>query len=149
AVERARAFWKNQHAVPSLQDTNHSLNGAAIDAFLIDGDHVQLWQKPAQQRHIEKCSPCQKINRSITRRPGQWRIEIALVIHRENYGPALNHALPMNHSKTKEQPPSQPGQMVTSPIVEIHSPNAICDLKIANRQADLLKPRADFLHDLL
>src|SRR5438093_1324595 len=94
--------------VSGQQDANHSLNGAAIDAFLIDRDHVQLWQNPAQQRYIEKCSPSQKINRPIARGAGQRRIEIALVIHRENHWPALNHSFAMNDAKPKKQSASQP-----------------------------------------
>src|SRR5206468_8019652 len=85
AVERARAFWKNQYAVPGLQDANQSLNGATIDALLIHGNHIELWQNPAQQRHVEKRSPGQKINRPIARGAGEWRIEITLVIHRKNH----------------------------------------------------------------
>src|SRR6266702_1012231 len=40
--------------------------------------------------------------------------------------------------------------MITNPIVEIHSPSArIRDVNIATRQTFLLKPREDFVHDLL
>src|SRR5262245_20804537 len=107
-VERARALWKQQHGVSRLQDPNHSLDGAAIDAFLIDRDHIQLWQNPAQQRQIEKRSPGQKINRPITRGASQRWIEIALVIHRENHWPTLKHPLSMNNAKPKKQSASQP-----------------------------------------
>src|SRR5213079_1692027 len=108
AVERARAFWKNQYAVPGLQDANQSLNGATIDALLIHGNHIELWQNPAQQRHVQKRSPGQKINRPIARGAGEWRIEITLMIHRENHWPALNHPFAMNDAKAKEQSASQP-----------------------------------------
>src|SRR5439155_19082835 len=103
AVERPRAFGKNQDAIAGLQDADHSFNGTAIDSFLIDWDNVQFWQNQAQQRHIQKRTASQKINRPMTRSSGQRRIEVALVIHRENYRPVLNHALPMNNPKSKQQ----------------------------------------------
>src|SRR5207245_9652271 len=107
-VGRARTFWKDQNAVPGLQGANQRLDRAAIDPFLVHRDHVELWQNPAQPRHVQKRSPGQKINRAIARGAGKWRIEITLMIHRENHWPALNHPFAMNDAKPKEQSASQP-----------------------------------------
>ena len=53
AVERARAFGENERRVPGLENTDQCLDSAPVHAFLIDWDHIQLWQKPAEQRHVQ------------------------------------------------------------------------------------------------
>src|SRR5439155_23902523 len=70
-VESARAFWENQHGVTGVQNANDGLNRAAIDAFLINWDHIQLWQWPAEGRRVQQRSPVQNVNRPITGNPSK------------------------------------------------------------------------------
>src|SRR5262249_16826396 len=120
SVQRTRAFRENQYPIPRLENTNQSLDGAAIHAFLINRDHIQLWQKPAKQRHVQKRSPGQKVYRPIASSPRKRRIEITLVVHCENHRPLLNHALPMNYAETKKQSADQTRKVIAKPVVEIH-----------------------------
>jgi hypothetical protein len=106
--------------VTGLQSANHGLNGTAIDAFLINWDHIQLWQKPAEGRRVQQRSPGQKVNRSVARNPCKERIKITLMIHCQNRRPALNHSLPMNYTKPKKQSPGQTRKVIPKPVIEIH-----------------------------
>ena len=54
AVERARALGKNERALVCAQNADERLESAAIAAFLIDRNDVQLRQQPAEHRDIEK-----------------------------------------------------------------------------------------------
>jgi hypothetical protein len=115
---------------------------------LIDGDYIKLWQKPGERRHVQQRSPRQKVNGPITRGAGKRRIEITLMVHRENDGPTLKHALPMNYAKMKKQSANKAAKMITKPVIEIHltskriSDSAICFHSIfapLNRQAHFLE----------
>ena len=48
--------------------------------------------------------------------PGERRIEIALVIHRQNHWPVLNDPLGMNDTKTEKHPGDQSGQVIDRKI---------------------------------
>src|SRR6266550_3182844 len=48
------------------------------------------------------------------------RIEITLMVHRENHRTALNHALPMNYAKTKKKSADQARKIVTKPVIDVH-----------------------------
>jgi hypothetical protein len=87
---------------------------------LINGDNVQLWQERAEQRHIHQRLPREKIDRAVACDAGEWRIEITLVIHRQNHRTCLNHTLPMNYPKAKTYSTDQAREMVTEPVVGIH-----------------------------
>jgi hypothetical protein len=69
---------------------------------------------------MEQRPPGQKIDCAITSIAGERRIEIALVIHRQNDRPALNHAFAMQNSKPKKEAGEKPGKVVTDPVVKIH-----------------------------
>ena len=120
AVEGPRAFRKNQRCISGLEDANKGLQGAAVDPLLINWDHIQLRQKPAKQGHVHQRSPRQKINRAIACSAREGRIEITLMVHRENHRTALNHALPMNYAKTKKKSANQARKIVAKPVIEVH-----------------------------
>ena len=56
------------------------------------------------------------------------------MVHREDDGPTLNHALPMNYTKMKKQSADKAGKVIAKPVIEIHlttkrfSDLAICSL---------------------
>jgi hypothetical protein len=52
-IECARSFRKNESAFAALQDSDQRFECAAIDAFLIDGNDVELRQEPAKHGHIK------------------------------------------------------------------------------------------------
>ena len=119
-VGRTRPFRENQRHVAGLENPNQRLEGATVDALLIDRDYIEPWQKPAQQWHIQQSAPRQKINRPITSGTCQRRIEITLMVHGENDRTVLKHALRMNHTKTKKQSANKTAKMITKPVIEIH-----------------------------
>jgi hypothetical protein len=51
---------------------------------------------------VKQCPAGEEKNRAIRRIPGQRRIKEALMIHRQNHRPALEHALPMKNAKSKK-----------------------------------------------
>jgi hypothetical protein len=42
------------------------------------------------------------------------------MVHRENNGPTLKHAFPMNDTKMKKQSANKAAKMITKPVIEIH-----------------------------
>jgi hypothetical protein len=42
------------------------------------------------------------------------------MVHRENDGPTLKHALPVNDAKMKKQSPDKAAKVITNPVIEIH-----------------------------
>src|SRR4029077_5791437 len=87
---------------------------------LVNWDHIQLWQKPAEQRRVQQCSASEKVDCSIARSARKRRIEVTLMIHCENRRPALNHALTMNYAKPKKKPAGEKKKVITKPVIEIH-----------------------------
>ena len=65
----------------------------------------------------------EKINRAPAADAGKRRIEVALVIHRQDHGPVLDEALAMNNPETKEDPGDQPGEMIDREIPGVHRGN--------------------------
>ena len=54
SVERPRALGKNKRAMIRSQDADDRLERAAIAAFLVDRNDVQLGQQPAEHRDVEE-----------------------------------------------------------------------------------------------
>ena len=140
AVERARAFGKNERALVCAQNADERLERAAIAAFLVDRNDIQFRQKPAEHRDIEQRFAREKINRAPAADAGKRRIEIALVIHREDDRSFLDDALRMHDAKTKKDPGDQSGKMIDREIPGIHA----CD-----RQALEFQAADDFADDAI
>ena len=51
---------------------------------------------------VEQRPAGEKKNRAIRCVPGQRRIEKALMIHRQNHGPVLDHSLPMQNAESEK-----------------------------------------------
>src|SRR5262249_53766031 len=128
SVRGPRSFGKNERAFARAQNSNQRLERTPIIAFQIYRDHIQLWQKPAEDRNIHQRFFCEKENRPVGRVAGEWRIEKTLVIHRKNHGTGLNHALAMNDTKSIEQTREQATEMIAEPIVKIHSLSSLRNL---------------------
>ena len=120
SIERARALRKNEHAMILAEDANEGLERAAIGAFLIDEDNIELGQDPAERGNIEKRFAREKINRAPAADSGKRRIEIALVIHGQNHRPFLNDSLGMNDPEAKEDFRDESGEMVDRVVPGIH-----------------------------
>jgi hypothetical protein len=69
---------------------------------------------------IEQGFASEKKNRAIGSVAGQRRIEEALMIHRQNYRPALEHAFPVQNAKSKKDFGEQTRERISEPIVEVH-----------------------------
>ena len=95
-------FRKNERAIASAQNSDQRFERAAIVAFEIDRDDVELRQKPAEDRRLHQRFFRKKIDGAVTGVSGQRRIEITLVIHGENHRAALDHPLPMNDAEAEE-----------------------------------------------
>ena len=120
AVESARAFGEDQGRLSGSQNPNQRLQGTAIAAFLIDGNDIQLGQEPPPKPVIEQRFASEKENRAIGSVAGQRRIEEALMIHRQNHRPTLEHAFPVQNAKSEKDFREQTRECVSEPIVEIH-----------------------------
>src|SRR4030095_10991253 len=120
AIERARALGKNERALVCPQKANERLESAAIAAFLVDRNYVQFRQQPAEQRDLEERFACEEIDSAPAADAGKRRIEIALVIHREDDRSFLDDALGMHDAKTEKDPSDQSGKMVDREIPVIH-----------------------------
>src|SRR5207248_11796562 len=101
-VAGSRSFRKNECRLSRPQDSNQCFKSAAIAAFLIDWNNVQLGQKPAPKPVVEQCTAGEKKNGAIRSVARQRWIEKTLMIHRQNYRPALDHAFAMQDSKSKK-----------------------------------------------
>src|SRR6266436_6974233 len=119
-VEGARSFRKNERRLFGPQNSNQCFKGAAIAAFLIDWNDIQLWQKPAPKPVLEQCFAGEKKNRAIGSVAPQRRIEKTLMIHRQNYRPALDHTFAMPDAKSKKDLGKETGESVAQPIVRVH-----------------------------
>jgi hypothetical protein len=84
------------------QNSNQCFKSAAIAAFLIDWNDVQLGQKPAPKPVLEQCPAGEKKNRAIGSVSRQRRIEKTLMIHRQDHRSALEHAFAMPDAKSKK-----------------------------------------------
>src|SRR5207249_8266533 len=104
-------------------------------AFLIDWNDIQLGQKPAPKPMIEEGFASENKNRTIGSVARQRRIEKALMIHRQNHWPTLDHALAMQNAKSEKDLREQTGEGVSQPIVGIHPLPARCHCLGGSRQS--------------
>src|SRR5262249_39181 len=102
------------------QNPNQRLKCAAIAAFLINRDHIQFGQDPAQERNLEQRFSREKINWAPAANPGKGGVEITLVIHRQNHRTFLDDPLGMDHPEAKEDPGDKTGQMIDREVPRVH-----------------------------
>ena len=121
SVERAAAFRENENAVSRAQKANERLERAAIAAFLIDRDDIQLRQKPAEKFSFEETFAREIIDVAFAGGTGKRRIEIALVVHRHDDRAFFDQMFLMQHAKAKEQTRDQLAQRINRPVIGIHS----------------------------
>ena len=121
AVDGAAAFGKNQRPLTRFQDANQGLERNAIFPFLIDRDHIQLRQKPAEDGPFQKRFFREKKNRAVANAAHEGRIEITLVVRRQNHRPVIDHPLAMHDAQPEENSADQLNQMVAKPVVGIQS----------------------------
>ena len=76
---------------------------AAVAAFQVDRNHVELGQKPAKHGNIHQRFFRQKINWPVAGVAGQRRIEKTLMIHGQDHWPVLNDPFAMNDAEAVEQ----------------------------------------------
>lgn len=101
-VRRPRTFREYERAVAGFDNLDQGFQRAPIYRFLIDGDDIYFGQEPAQQRHVEQRTTGEEIDGPIARNPGERWVKIALMIHRQNRRPLLNHPLAMKDSKSEK-----------------------------------------------
>ena len=51
---------------------------------------------------------------------GERRIEVTLMVYRENDRAALKHALTMNYPEMKKQPANDTSKVITNPVINVH-----------------------------
>ena len=79
----------------------------AIAPFLIDGNDIQFGQKPAKERPRQKCFAREKKDGAISDAAHQRRVEITLVVRRQNDRTVIEYAFAMDDSKPKKNPTHQ------------------------------------------
>src|SRR5436190_1537824 len=121
AVTRAFTLGKNQSPFAGFQDPNERLQRAAIASFLIDGNDIQFWQEPAEEASVYKGLAREKENCAIGHAADERRIEIALVVRRQDDRAVVNHALAMDDPKPETNPAYQLDEMVAEPVIGIHN----------------------------
>ena len=121
AVERARALGKNERALVRAQDADERFERAAIAAFLVDRNNIQFRQQPAEHGDLEQRFARKEIDRAPAADAGERRIEIALVIHRQDDRSFLDDALGVHDAKTEKDPGDQSGEMIDREIPGIHA----------------------------
>jgi len=120
SVECSRAFGKKQGAVAGVDHTNEGFQRAAIDPFLLNGDDIEFGEQPPENGRIEKTFFRQKVNRAIAGGSAKWRVEIALMIHRQDDRTALYHPFAMKNAEPEEQAAEQPRKIIAEPVIEVH-----------------------------
>ena len=75
----------------------------------------------AEHRDIEERLAREKINRAAAGDPGERRVEVTLVVHRENDRSVLDDAFRMNDAVAKENARDPARQIVTEDVPGTHA----------------------------
>ena len=70
---------------------------------------------------VQECLAREKKNRAIGHAADERRIEVTLVVRRQNHRAVIDHAFAMDHAKPEKNPATYLDEIVAEPVVGIQN----------------------------
>jgi hypothetical protein len=121
AIKRAGAFGEDHRSVSGANELDDGFQCAHVGPVLIHGNDIQFRKYRTENRPIEQCLPREKMEFAPASDASQGRIEIALVIHRENDSAFFDDPLGMHRAKIKKSAREDSREVIEKLVVSAHS----------------------------
>ena len=106
--------------MPGADEFDDGFQRAHVGAILVNGDDVQLWQNGAEHGPVEERLAGEVVDFAAARDARQRRVEIALVVHREDRAALLDDALAVHHAEVEARPREELREAVKALVVNTH-----------------------------